>query len=499
MRTSFQFRSFQLGGNSSTELGWLCNVETGEMVQIHSTNTNQTAVQYYAYANQRYNGPGAENNTVLVRWHRNVNTKELSLIVVLQSAGTSTMGPVGIQVKNLNSSAYVSVSDDNNEVTKSGNQVNASLTWSSDRTDGFAISGIDSSIIPNLLITFDNPYNTMRLKIQTEPNKFVYIRQDKLTNMSLKTSDANACERYVYPDGQAFVVNTAAERTAATSASSAPPTPSQVFNQWGRYAGPNWYPSGTTPQGEAAAWVYDSSTNRIRCTVNSSNYIGFVSPETLSYYDLSTRVGSGNSDDDLIGVVVAFVVEDGVPSSICAVRSNGGSIGGRSWALVQIVANTWTLLVDGAASAPTTQKNGEPTNGTGWAGSAQTVIRVKRDNRQITVSCSQFGSDTISTPTTLTYKIPQGGIFDKNCSYGFMCQSQNDSYYDILSFKGGLDQSTVYDLTTTPPRVYEYNGTSWAVNANRSVFEELGQPRTVSNPSTGKSYYLDNNTITIVE
>lgn len=301
--------------------------------------------------------------------------------------------------------------------------------------------------------------------------------------------------RYVYPDGQAFIVNTPGELSAATGPTAEPPTPASVFATWGRYAGPDWYPSGSTPAGEATSWIYDSGTNQIRSTINSVNYIGFVSPEELSYYELTTRLGSGNTDDDLIGVVIAFVMDGTTPTTICAVRSNGGSIGGTTWAIVQIAANTPTVLTNGSSFAPTTFTN---PGGTGWQGSGQTVVRVKRDNRTITATCSQFGSGTLDPATEITYDIPTGSIFDDTCSYGFMCQSQNDAHYDTLGFTGGLDQSTVYDITSSPPKVYEYTGSTWVHNPARSVFTELGQPRKITNPSTGKSYYLDNNTVTIL-
>ena len=496
MRDGLVFRSMLMGGSGTTELAWLCDVETGSIFRVHTTNTPQTAAQYYNYSNQRYNGPGSENNTILIRWHRNSITKELSLIMVGQSDGTQTVGPIRIAITNLNASAYVSVSDDGGETSKNGSTINSTLMWSADKTDGFAVSGIDAQVIPNLVITFDTPYPTMRLKIQTSPNVFSYIRQDKSMTFTFKATDTDPCARYEYPPASAYIVNTAEERNAAISAANAPPTPEQVFNNWGRYAGPNWYPSGTPPQGEAASWSYDSATNRIRCTVNSSNYIGFVSPETLSYYDLTTRIGSGNSDDDLIGVVIAFTVNNGAPSALCAVRTNGGSIGGRAWAIIEIVNNNQTILVNGNDLAPTTHQNGP--GGGGWAASGTTVVRVKRNNRTITATCSQFASDTLDPNTTITYTIPEGSIYDAPRAYGYMCQSQNDSFYDMLNFQGGLDASTVYDITVNPPRVYEYNGSAWVVNPNRSVFTELGQPRTMTNPSTGKKYRLDNNQVTIL-
>ncbi|MNR94429.1 hypothetical protein D3C72_255040 [compost metagenome] len=307
--------------------------------------------------------------------------------------------------------------------------------------------------------------------------------------------------RYVYPDGQAFIVNTPAELNSATGPSATPPTPEDVFEDWGRYAGPDWYPSGTPPQGEALSWNYDSGSNQITSTVNSVNYIGFISPETISFFDITTKLGSTNADDDLIGVVIAFGLNAGVPTTLCAVRSNNGSIGGRTWAIISVAANTPTILVDGSSTATSAYPNSTENPLGGWGASGPTTIRVKRDGRNITATCSQFTGGTgeaLDPTTTLTYTIPSGSIFDQDCSYGFLCQSQNAAYFDVVTFTGGLDQSTVYDITSDPPKVYEYTGSAWVHNPARNVFTELGQPRKITNPSTGKSYYLDNNTVTIL-
>ena len=487
--------------NGSGGLTWLCDVETGNAVSIYETSNTQDASQFYGYASQQYNGPDAEDNTILIRWHRNTVTNELSLIFVAKNPDAASNGPINISITNLNSSAYVSVSDDAGVASKIGNDVFASLAWSNSQTNGFAISSIDVAAIPNMIITFDNPYDTMYLKFQTFPNQFAYIRQDKLETFSFRSSNYNPCVRFVYPDGQAFIVNTPTELSDATGSAATPPTPSDIFDEWGRFAGLDWYPTGTTPAGEATSWVYDAGNDVIRSTVNSTNYIGFISPETLAYYNITVLVGSTNADDDLIGVVIAFVMDGSVPTSICAVRSNNGSIGGKTWALIQLAGNTVTVLVDGSATAPSAYPNNTTNQLGGWGASGPTTIKVKRDNRTITLSCSQFTGGTgepLDPTTTLTYSIPVGSIFDGACSYGYVCQSQNEAYFNTLDFTGGLDQNTVYDLNTIPPQVYEYNGTAWIVNPNRDVFEELGQPRTVSNPSTGKTYYLDNNTVTIV-
>jgi hypothetical protein len=499
MRTSFQFRSL-LMGNQKVALTYLCNVETGEMVSIYTTENNQSIEDYYSYSDSSYNGPDVENNTILVRWYKNTLTDELGLIIVTKGDDTNSYGPVNIIISNLNSGAYIAVADEPGEVELIGNTVYCTFNFNSGNTDGVAISGIDSGSISNFEFSFDNPYNEIKVKFQTLPDEYVYINSDKLENFNFKASNSSACDRYVYPDGEAIIVNTTAEFNAATISVS-PPTQQEIFDTWDRYAGPDFYPSdgsnsgsGSDTEIESQSWEYDSVNDQIISTVNSSYYIGFVSPDLLDRYDTTVTFGSTDDDDDTIGLVIAFVLEGGIPTSLCAVRTNGGTLSGTTWAIVKITGNTADILVDGSALAPSTQTN---PGGTGWQGSGSTTVRVKRTGNNITVYCSQFGSTSVKSSTKLTYTIPDSDIFDLPCAYGYMCRSQLATYFDIIKFTGGLDLTTVYDVRTTPYKVYEYVSPNWVYNSSRNIFDELGQPRTITNPTTDKQYYLDNDVVTL--
>src|SRR5690606_20478093 len=107
------------------------------------------------------------------------------------------------------------------------------------------------------------------------------------------------------PPRQGYIVNTNDEYNTATDPGNQP-NAAVIFNEWGRFAGNSWYPGGVGATGEALSWSYDTNNDRILSTVNSSNYIGFVSPETLSYYSMTTTLASSNADDDTISIIVAF-------------------------------------------------------------------------------------------------------------------------------------------------------------------------------------------------
>lgn len=84
------------------------------------------------------------------------------------------------------------------------------------------------------------------------------------------------------------------------------PTFKDVFENWYRFShqGNTRFPYS---QPETTTWKYDEETDSIRNTTNSATFIGLVSNTKVGDYKFETKVSSTNSDDDMIGVVAAFV------------------------------------------------------------------------------------------------------------------------------------------------------------------------------------------------
>lgn len=101
-----------------------------------------------------------------------------------------------------------------------------------------------------------------------------------------------------------------------------------VFNSWKRFShhAANWnQPANAT---ELNAWEYDAATDTVKCTVNSSSYIGFVSDKEIGDFNFDVEVGlplsSTDGDNDSITLVIAFKTKDGKEHNLSVVRS--GSI-----------------------------------------------------------------------------------------------------------------------------------------------------------------------------
>ena len=280
------------------------------------------------------------------------------------------------------------------------------------------------------------------------------------------------------PPIEAYIVNTLAEVNAATSSTNTPPSQQDVFNSWARFDGDNFYPSGTTPGGQAGSWQY--ANGQVISTVNSSRLIGFVSPEELEYYTHTVTLSSVDSDNDLIGLIVSqYVDENNMPHSIVAQRTGSG-IGGGDWGLSRFDGAAQTSLVNMAASAPT---------GTGWNAIGKTRVEVVRAGNTITLRCSQAGSTTLDNSTQFTYELPPE--FQGPRPYGYCALSQQSATFANIALTGALDVNTVYDArNTTSPTTMAYANGAWSAQPSRSIYTELGYPRHAFNPTTGKTFLI---------
>jgi hypothetical protein len=261
-----------------------------------------------------------------------------------------------------------------------------------------------------------------------------------------------------------------------------PPTMSTVFNTWARFSNNSYFASGVTPTGDAAAWQYNSTLGRVECTLNTSTYVGFVSPEKLSSYTLEVTLSSTNGDDDMIGVVAAFI-RTATPTNIAVmvVRTNNGLV--PNWGIQLLNGATVTTLVNGQ-SAVTNGVNTAANSGPGWAGSGVTRVKVQRNGNIISAVCSPFGSTVYDSSTLISVDLSSVAPSLVGAqSYGYCAYSQTASTYTDVSLAGGLVADTVYNAVTGETK--KYSAGVWSVVTGTPIATALGYPRKVLNPSTG--------------
>lgn len=199
------------------------------------------------------------------------------------------------------------------------------------------------------------------------------------------------------------------------------PTFKEVFDTWERFShnASNVFPANPS---ELTKWAYDEATDSIRNTTNSSTYIGMVSPITVGDYSFITEVSSSNSDDDWIGVVIAYVVdENGRPHTLDVLCSGTDTRTQHAY-----VARNWALGTDPfsgvgsgtIASWTTTQKYG-------WDDIPPRIIDVKREGDIFTINISGFRDVAPIVDYVLDLNSsPELAIFKDSNKFGYSAQSQ---------------------------------------------------------------------------
>lgn len=265
------------------------------------------------------------------------------------------------------------------------------------------------------------------------------------------------------------------------------PTASDIFTKWGRLQGNTFFEAGSTiPEGsEAASWSI--SGTKITTSVNSSNYIAFLSEFSFSKFTIEFTVGSTALDDDQIGGVIAAVREDGQNHLLVVGRNRGGSTS-PTFNIMYVIGNTVkkTLAVydDGVRGS------------WGTSGGTFSKIKMTRDRNLLSVTASPFGSSTYDNAFNLNVDLsndPDLARFLNGAQFGFYAQSQADAYFDGVTFtfpaaefkseKGTVVFAPGETSKTVPITVYGRADNS----TQRTVYLNMNTPRnaTIAEPGYG--------------
>lgn len=286
----------------------------------------------------------------------------------------------------------------------------------------------------------------------------------------------------------------------------------EIFNTWYRYSH-NSSDNQPANASELNGWSYNAVNDMISSTINSATHIGFVSTKRYSSYTHEVKVWSTNSDDDDIGILLAFDVDPvtGREFTLTAIRSPGGTSVG-----------TWSIWYNYMRSDQWRIANGTPTvawgnggfgsnasqagyivnsSGTGWVNETRStrILAIRQDDI-FTVTTTQLGSDTLDTNTTLTFSLtsdPRLTRFRGPKPYGYMAHSQAAATYQVISFSDTAN--IIYDLRTDTVYTYQTASTSWIVDNTRSLYTDVGYGRFIHNPDTKRTFYINrDNTFTEV-
>lgn len=353
-------------------------------------------------------------------------------------------------------------------------------------------------VVPNTAIngiaTANNSLSLVEFKstgLTGERAGFQYeIKNDagytSIANVSLVVLRLPDVDGYIFSDAEA----------EAFMKENSPPTLADVFNTWTRIANGNGYfPPGTTPTGEAAQWAM-LNANQFKCTVNSSYLTGFISPKSYLNYTHEVTLTSTDTDDDMIGVILAYL-RDGTTNRLLIAERNAGGYYNTTyqWSVVHATlsaANTNSIgdLVVPSANVVKNAALANSFSGKGWSKSGGTRVYVERSDNVFTVKCSKWNSRTYEAGSQIVFDVNANAATKwaaAPCPYGYCCHSQNSSSFSDVVFGGGLQEDTI---CTVNNKVYKYQNGTWVVSTTETAQSIFGYPRTVTNPNTGKKYNI---------
>ena len=262
----------------------------------------------------------------------------------------------------------------------------------------------------------------------------------------------------------------------------------QAFNKWKRFS----HPYNST---DINAWVFDSGTNSIKCTTNTSAYVGFISRDRFDNFKLRVNMKSNVNDDDVMAVVIAYAKDpDGTEHTLSAIRNHSliSFFGFFTWAIVYNYSKpgTGTIIADGTSVI---------SDGGNWINyPVGTDIIIERTGDIIEAWTTQANSTTLVPSSKLTVNLKEHSNlnlrkFRGKKSYGFAAKSQANATISNISFENTKPDASdlIFDLVNGV--IYEPtpSGSYVADTSGKTFANEVGYGRMLRDKLTNKLFYYN--------
>ncbi|MDK1286660.1 Ig-like domain-containing protein [Pseudoalteromonas umbrosa] len=294
------------------------------------------------------------------------------------------------------------------------------------------------------------------------------------------------------PELESYIYRTQ-QQTDDARQSYSPPTMQDIFNNWARFNGNEYFlnkqDAETRNSANAKAWFYRASTDSVVMPLNVSPSNGFVSSEKVDNYTLEATLSSDNGDNDTIGVVAAFVREGNINYVLTIVLNTGGTA----------PASTGCGVYFGYAGVGSGSDKllGQYNIGTGGGWNNKRVrVKVQRQDdifKFYVTPWNQTGNFQSASEIIVDLNNDTDlHRFKGKQSYGYITYSQPNSTYLDTDLRGGLDVSKIYDAQNN--FVWEYVSGSWQ-KVSGSIQSHLGYIRKVFNPQSQERFLISQSTI----
>ena len=238
--------------------------------------------------------------------------------------------------------------------------------------------------------------------------------------------------------------------TISVSARTTPFNSSAIDNSWIKFSHdavhidgrPDPYPNRPEDLGTdtISYWQTSATQNTIEYVNDSRSYVGVVSPDNIETYELEATLTSTTTDDDAIGLVIGYFKDEIYEYTLSAVRSQGGVLGGETWALVTNLGSALTNAGEDVVNPNITSfiwSGSETAIQTGnWSTGGPTKIKVEKNENIVKVYTSQYGSTEIDDDTLIEIDLNDREDTKKfiTSKVGFSAWSQSGAKFSNISF-----------------------------------------------------------------
>jgi len=199
---------------------------------------------------------------------------------------------------------------------------------------------------------------------------------------------------------------------------------------------------------EEESWAYDTSLGTFSTTINSTNFNGFISNEDpVEAYTHEVTIKSGNSDDDINGVIVAYAFDEyDSPHTLSYIVSRGGfNPDGYTYALVYDWYRPTQKVLCGFTSSIDPSFDGTTH---GWSEFPNGIrIRIEKTNNILQCKASMWNRPGVwNNASVLDFDLNSDvdtQIFSGFVYYGYCNQSQANSYYTGIDFQAFIKREIV--------------------------------------------------------
>ena len=210
---------------------------------------------------------------------------------------------------------------------------------------------------------------------------------------------------------------------------------SDMVNNWRRFdhrtgSYQSAFSSDPSLVGQASGWDAAPSGIGITQPTNSAGLIGFVSPDSQAQqkYYIRTKITSTSSDNDSIGVILAWRTDGTIEYTLYAQRSNSDLGGLDAWSIVENFRGSssgYSAKAVGTYNYATPSSWSNYTNGT----VIEVISSIDDDgmgNLSRTFTCRSTAMNSSTLGDEISFTVNSSSVWYPAAPYGFAAFSQED-------------------------------------------------------------------------